>query len=181
MKVSFLDAEDYFRRAVMEMVLVTRGKGDAAISVSVCAFDTKEEAERFCGMVGRLTRYKDTDEWGWIVTRIVKPYEEYDVNAVFDFEDLIFLDNRAIQKTLREVDDSLLAKALKGVSTEVADKIFENMSKRAAKMLKEDMECMGQIPIADIKAAQKEIINVVQKLADTGEIVVVDRDSDIIC
>lgn len=63
--------------------------------------------------------------------------------CIFNFEDLVMLDNRAIQKILRDTDAIELSKALKGASTEVQDKIFRNMSNRAATMLKEDMEFMG--------------------------------------
>jgi flagellar motor switch protein FliG len=94
------------------------------------------------------------------------------------FEDIVLLDDRAIQKVLREVDSSELAKALKAVDTEVQDKIFRNMSKRAASLLKEDMEFMGPIRIRDVEEAQQKIVNIIRKLEDAGEIVVARAGED---
>ncbi|MBF3355648.1 flagellar motor switch protein FliG, partial [Leptospira borgpetersenii serovar Hardjo-bovis] len=68
---------------------------------------------------------------------------------MFVFEDIVLLDDRAIQKVMREVDNSDLAEALKSVDTEVQEKIFKNMSKRAANLLREDMDFMGPIRIKD--------------------------------
>ncbi|PJZ54281.1 flagellar motor switch protein FliG, partial [Leptospira adleri] len=73
---------------------------------------------------------------------------------MFVFEDIVLLDDRAIQKVMREVDNSDLAKALKSVDTEVQEKIFKNMSKRAANLLREDMDFMGPIRIKDVEDAQ---------------------------
>lgn len=90
---------------------------------------------------------------------------------MFVFEDVITLDDRSIQKVLRHVDTSDLAKALKAVDPEVQDKIFRNMSKRAAQMLKEDMEYMGPIRLKDVEEAQQKIVNIIRKLEEQGEIV----------
>lgn len=75
---------------------------------------------------------------------------------MFVFEDIVLLDDRAIQKVMREVDNSDLAKALKSVDTEVQEKIFKNMSKRAANLLREDMDFMGPIRIKDVEDAQQK-------------------------
>ncbi|MDR1374123.1 MAG: flagellar motor switch protein FliG, partial [Treponema sp.] len=91
---------------------------------------------------------------------------------MFVFEDIVMLDDRAIQKVMREVDSQELAKALKSVDTEVQDKIFRNMSKRAASMLKEDMEYMGPVRLKDVEEAQQKIVSIIRHLEDTGEIVV---------
>jgi flagellar motor switch protein FliG len=88
------------------------------------------------------------------------------------------LDDRAIQKVLREVDSQELAKALKSVDTEVQDKIFRNMSKRAAGMLKEDMEYMGPVRLKDVEEAQQKIVSIIRHLEDTGEIVVARAGED---
>lgn len=94
----------------------------------------------------------------------------------FTFDDLVSLDNRAIQKILREVDQQELALALKGADTEVQDKIFSNMSRRAAGMLKEDMEFMGPARLCDVEAAQQNIIRIAKRLEEDGDIVIV-RDN----
>ena len=97
---------------------------------------------------------------------------------MFVFEDIVLLDDRAIQKVLREVDQQELAKALKAVDTEVQDKIFRNMSKRAAGMLKEDMEFMGLIRLKDVEEAQQKIVSIIRHLEDTGEIVIARSGED---
>ncbi len=97
---------------------------------------------------------------------------------MFVFEDIVMLDDRAIQKVLREVDTTELAKALKSVDTEVQDKIYRNMSKRAATLLKEDMEYMGPIRMKDVEEAQQKIVSIIRKLEEQGEIVVARAGED---
>ncbi|RKX89906.1 MAG: flagellar motor switch protein FliG [Spirochaetes bacterium] len=97
---------------------------------------------------------------------------------MFVFEDIVLLDDRAIQKVLREVDTGELAKALRGVDAEVQDKIFKNMSKRAAAMLKEEMEYMGPIRLKDVEETQQKIVSIIRKLEDSGEIVVARSGED---
>ncbi|MDR1971578.1 MAG: flagellar motor switch protein FliG [Treponema sp.] len=97
---------------------------------------------------------------------------------MFVFEDIVMLDDRAIQKVLREVDSQELSKALKSVDTEVQDKIFRNMSKRAASMLKEDMEYLGPVRLKDVEEAQQKIVSIIRHLEDTGEIVVARAGED---
>jgi flagellar motor switch protein FliG len=97
---------------------------------------------------------------------------------MFVFEDIVMLDDRAIQKVMREVDSQELAKALKSVDTEVQDKIFRNMSKRAAGMLKEDMEYMGPVRLKDVEEAQQKIVSIIRHLEDNGEIVVARSGED---
>jgi len=97
---------------------------------------------------------------------------------MFVFEDIVMLDDRAIQKVMREVDSQELAKALKSVDSEVQDKIFKNMSKRAASILKEDMEYMGPVRLKDVEEAQQKIVSIIRHLEDTGEIVVARAGED---
>lgn len=94
------------------------------------------------------------------------------------FSDIVYLDDRAIQKCLREIDNATLAKALKGAEYTVINKITRNMSKRAATMLLEDMEFMGPVRKKDIFEAQEEFIRIVKKLEEKGEIVVAIPASD---
>ncbi len=91
---------------------------------------------------------------------------------MFIFEDIVLLDDRSIQKVLREVDTQDLAKALKGVDAEVQEKIYRNMSKRAATLLREDMDFMGPIRLRDVEEAQQKIVNIIRKLEESGEIIV---------
>jgi len=97
---------------------------------------------------------------------------------MFVFEDIVMLDDRSIQKVMREVDSQELAKALKSVDTEVQDKIFRNMSKRAASMLKEDMEYMGPVRLKDVEESQQKIVSIIRHLEDTGEIVIARAGED---
>lgn len=91
-------------------------------------------------------------------------------DCLFSFEDFQYLDDRAIQKVLRDIDMQELAKALKGASTEVQTKIFRNMSQRAATMLKEDMEWMGPVRAQDVDAAQANLVKIVFRLSNNGDI-----------
>jgi flagellar motor switch protein FliG len=91
---------------------------------------------------------------------------------MFVFEDIITLDDGSIQKVLREVDVKELSLALKGVAEEVQQRIFRNMSERAANMLKEDMEFMGPVRLRNVEEAQQRIVGVIRRLEEAGEIVV---------
>ncbi|HAV00986.1 MAG: flagellar motor switch protein FliG [Lachnospiraceae bacterium] len=91
---------------------------------------------------------------------------------MFVFEDILLLDDRAIQRVLRDVDNSDLAIALKGANEEVQNAIFNNLSKRLAVMIKEDMEFMGPVRMKDVEEAQQKIVNIIRKLEDSSEIVI---------
>ncbi|HDS30766.1 MAG TPA: flagellar motor switch protein FliG [Firmicutes bacterium] len=93
-------------------------------------------------------------------------------NLMFVFEDIVHLDDRSVQQVLREVDTKELSLALKGVSDEVAQKVFRNMSKRAASMLQEEMEFMGPVRLRDVEAAQQRIVNIIRQLEDQGDIII---------
>ena len=91
---------------------------------------------------------------------------------MFVFEDILLLDDRAIQRVLRDVDNSDLAIALKGSNEEVQNAIFNNLSKRLGVMIKEDMEFMGPVRMKDVEEAQQKIVNIIRKLEDSAEIVI---------
>ena len=88
------------------------------------------------------------------------------------FEDILLLDDRAIQRVLRDVPTDDLALALKSTNEQVQNAIFNNMSKRLAVMIKEDMEFMGPVRMKDVEEAQQKIVNIIRKLEDTGEIII---------
>lgn len=90
---------------------------------------------------------------------------------MFVFEDIVSLDSRSIQRVIREIDNSQWALALKGASEEVKEVIFTNMSKRLVEMIKEDIEFMGPVRIGDIDEAQQNIVNIIRKLEEDGEII----------
>ncbi|MCM1257413.1 MAG: flagellar motor switch protein FliG [Roseburia sp.] len=91
---------------------------------------------------------------------------------MFVFEDILLLDDRAIQRVLRDVDNNDLSIALKGSNEEVQNAIFKNLSKRLAAMIKEDMEFMGPVRMKDVEEAQQKIVGVIRKLEDSAEIVI---------
>ncbi|MDW7651570.1 MAG: flagellar motor switch protein FliG [Bacillota bacterium] len=91
---------------------------------------------------------------------------------MFIFEDIISLDNASIQRIIREIDQKDLALALKGSSDEVRDRVFRNVSKRAAEMLREDIEFMGPVRLREVEEAQQRIVGVIRKLDETGEIII---------
>ncbi len=84
----------------------------------------------------------------------------------------MLLDNRAIQRVLRDVDNNDLAIAMKNANEQVQNAIFDNLSKRLAVMIKEDMEFMGPVRMKDVEEAQQKIVNIIRKLEDSGEIVI---------
>ena len=108
---------------------------------------------------------------------ILESLEEDDAELVeeirrlmFVFEDLLKLDDKAVQKLLKEVDNSQWATALKGASEEIVEKIFSNLSQRAAETLREDMEYLGPVRVSDVEAMQQQIVDVVRRLEDAGDI-----------
>jgi flagellar motor switch protein FliG len=111
-------------------------------------------------------------------TSIIDNVREYDpdlaqkiLEEMFIFENLLEVDDRGIQLLLREVQSDSLIIALKGAPEELRDKIFRNMSQRAAEMLKEDLEAKGPVRLSEVEAEQKEILKIARRLADEGQIV----------
>ena len=97
---------------------------------------------------------------------------------MFVFEDILSLDDRAIQRVLRDVDNADLALALKGATEEVQNVILNNLSKRLAVMIREDMDFMGPVRMKDVEEAQQKIVNVIRKLEDSAEIVIARGGGD---
>ena len=91
---------------------------------------------------------------------------------MFVFEDILLLEDRAIQRVLRDVDNNDLEMALKSANEQVQNAIFNNLSKRLAVMIKEDMDFMGPVCMKDVEEAQQKIVNIIRKLEDSGEIVI---------
>ena len=97
---------------------------------------------------------------------------------MFVFEDINQVDDKGIQAVLKEIDKDELSLGLKTASEELKEKIFGNMSARAVAMIKEDMEYMGPMRVADVEAAQQRIVDVVRRLEDSGEIIILDRGGE---
>lgn len=101
---------------------------------------------------------------------------------MFVFEDILKVDDKGIQSILKEVDNDQLGLALKTASQELQQKIFKNMSERAATLIKEDMQYMGPVRVSDVESAQQRIVDIVRRLEDAGEIIIAGRggESDLI-
>jgi flagellar motor switch protein FliG len=93
------------------------------------------------------------------------------MDNMFTFDDLNKLDDKGIQMLMKEVQSESLVVALKGATPELREKIFRNMSSRAAETLKEDLEGRGPVRLSEVEAEQKEILKIVRRLADEGQIV----------
>jgi len=99
-------------------------------------------------------------------------------NLMFVFEDVMLLDDRSMQRVLKEIDTKELSMALKGASDELQDKFFRNMSSRAAEMIKEEMEYMGPIRLKDVEEVQQRIVDVIRRLEEDGEIIISGRGGE---
>lgn len=99
-------------------------------------------------------------------------------DQMFTFDNVLELDDRAVQLLLREVQSESLIIALKGTSQELKDKVFKNMSSRAAEALKEDLDSKGPVRLSEVEAEQKEILKIIRRLADEGQIVLGGKGGD---
>lgn len=121
-----------------------------------------------------IMNFMDTSVEGDLMDSI----KEIDADLGTEIEDLMFVfdnlkdvDDRGIQTLLREVSSEVLIVALKGADTELQEKIFGNMSKRAAELLRDDLEAKGPVKVSEVEAAQKDILTIARRLADSGEII----------
>jgi len=126
-------------------------------------------ARTVADILNAMERDKSGEELGKIEKADTEMHQQIK-DLLFVFENLMDVDDRGIQALLREVGSDTLAVALRGAEPEVQEKILKNMSKRAAEILKDDMEARGPVKLADVEAAQKEIVTVAQRLADEGTI-----------
>jgi flagellar motor switch protein FliG len=120
-----------------------------------------------------IMNYLDTNVEGQLMDSIREHDEEMAQqiqDLMFVFENLLEVDDRAIQAILREVQQDVLMKALKGADENLKEKILKNMSKRAAEMLADDLEAMGPVRVSEVETAQKEILSTARRLSDAGEI-----------
>ena len=97
---------------------------------------------------------------------------------MFVFEDILHVDDKGIQAVLKEIDNDELCLALKTATDQLKEKIFTNMSARAAELIKEDMAYMGPVRLSDVEAAQQRIVDVVRRLEDAGEIIISGRGGE---
>jgi flagellar motor switch protein FliG len=126
-------------------------------------------ARTVADILNAMERDKSGEELGKIEKADTEMHQQIK-DLLFVFDNLLDVDDRGIQALLREVGSDTLAIALRGAEPEVQEKILKNMSKRAAEILKDDMEARGPVKLADVEAAQKEIVTIAQRLADEGTI-----------
>ncbi|CAG9296161.1 Flagellar motor switch protein FliG [Celerinatantimonas diazotrophica] len=120
-----------------------------------------------------IMNYLDTNVEGMLMDSIRESDEEMAQqiqDLMFVFENLIDVDDRGIQTLLRDVQQEVLLKAIKGTDDQLKEKILRNMSKRAAEMLQDDLEAMGPVRVSEVESAQKEILSTARRLSDAGEI-----------
>jgi len=112
----------------------------------------------------------------------LKSYDEDMAQQIMDemfvFDNIMDVDDKGIQALLREVQSETLIIALKGTTEEMRDKIFRNMSSRAAEMMKEDLETKGPVKLSEVEAQQKQILQIVRRLVDEGQIMLAGKGGD---
>ncbi len=118
-------------------------------------------------------------------TSVLNSIREYDgelaqqiQDQMFTFDNLMDLDDRSMQRLLREIQNDSLIVALKGTSEALKNKIFKNMSSRASEMLKEDLEAKGPVKLSEVETEQREILKIVRALAEEGEVVLAGKGDD---
>ena len=116
---------------------------------------------------------------------VLESVREYDpdlaqaiIDKMFVFDNIIDIDDRGIQTVLREVQSESLIVALKGASEELREKVFKNMSQRAAETLREELESKGPVRLSEVENEQKEILKIVRRLTDEGQIAVAGKGEE---
>jgi flagellar motor switch protein FliG len=128
-----------------------------------------------------IMNYLDTNIEGRLMDAIRETDKEMSQqiqDLMFVFDNLIDIDDRGIQAILRETQQETLMKAIKGTDEELRKKIISNMSTRAAEMLLDDLEVLGPVRLVEVLAAQKEILSIARRLAETGEVIIGGGGSD---
>ncbi|WP_144395173.1 flagellar motor switch protein FliG [Pleionea sediminis] len=136
---------------------------------------TSSKAAQIGGVkkVADIMNFLDTNVESTLIENIKEVDEDLGQqiqDLMFVFDNLIDIDDRGIQSLLREVSTDTLVLALKGSDEDIKEKIFNNMSKRAAELMKDDLEAMGPVKVSEVENAQKEILTVARRMADAGEI-----------
>jgi hypothetical protein len=159
-------------------VITVYGHGETIDKIAVNLFFDRQDAYVYCRMVSSIKPEGES----FVYARTIAKNTQYFLPNLLPmvFADIVLLDDRSIQKIMREIDSADLARALIGETEEVQEKIFRNMSKRAAGMLQEDMENISPLRKEVIKAAQEKILDIVFRLEDGGEIVICHSDGDLI-
>jgi flagellar motor switch protein FliG len=160
------------------IVITTYGHNETIDKIAISSFGGSEgnccqgsDAKTYCDAINALELKGDA----WVFAKVLSENTPYSLDALLPlkFSDLITkLDDKAIQKILSETDSQDIARALKGEIETVKEKIFTNMTKRASQMLKEDIEYLGPTPIKDVRESQENLVNIIRRLHQCGEIVI---------
>jgi len=161
------------------IVVTTYGHEKTLDKIAVSLFDEidagyndrdDKNAKMYCDTINSLELKGDS----WVIATIVSENNQYTLDNFLPvtFDIILKMDDRSIQKVLRETHDYDLAIAIKNENEDIQEKIFRNLSKRMALILKENLEIMGPMRTQDIRAAQERILSVIFHLEETGEIVV---------
>ena len=165
------------------IVVTAYGHNKKIDNIAVSLFDVSphgnRSADTYCETINSLELRGEA----WVFAQSISENLHYTLDKFqplrFD-STILKLDDRSVQKVIREVYSQELAKALKNVDVEVQTKIFSNMTTRAAAMLKEDMEYMGPVMLRDVKEAQEKITSLIRHLEDTGEIIIAGEGEELI-
>jgi len=165
-------ASQYFREN-KSIVITTYGHDRIIDKISVSLFDYfndgDQNVENYCTTINNL-ELKDNN---WVFGKFISQNTPYFLHTFIplQFDDIVQrLDNRVLQKVIREIDVNVLAKALKSENEFIQSIIFKGMTKRASTMLKEDMECLGLIGQKDSEQAKDQILSIIRRLIECGEI-----------
>ena len=157
------------------IVITAYGHEKTLDKIAVSLFDDSgnhddENAKTYCDTINNLELKGES----WVIAKIVSENNQFTLDNFLPitFDLILQLDDRSLEKVLREVDARDLAVAIKHGSMAIQEKVFRNMSMRASSMLKEDMEFMGPMRTQDIRAAQERILSIIHHLEYTGEIVI---------
>jgi flagellar motor switch protein FliG len=170
----------YFRED-KNVVITSYGHDRTIDKISVSLFDSLSDGdqniENYCDTINNL-ELKDNN---WVYARLISQNTPYFLHTFIplQFLDIIQkLDDRALEKVIRETDFNVLVKALKNEKEDIQSKIFARMTKRASSMLKEDMECIGFIGQKDSEKAKNEILFIIRRLIECGEILSPYKDCE---
>jgi len=160
-----------------DLVITVYGHDKTIDKIAVCAFDkpysyfrgynNDSDAPNYCDTLNNL----ELNGNSWVYAKIVYENKPYTLDSLLPLEFDVFLrlDDKTIQRVLREVNSQVIAMALKGEKEAIKERIFSNMSERAVQMLKEEMD---YIPGIGIEESREKIINAIRRLEETGEIVI---------
>jgi flagellar motor switch protein FliG len=174
MRVAVLDG--VHPAALKELDTILEGQLGASVELKVAGMGGVQAAADILNTVGSEIEEGVLEHVAQADGELKEEIQE----RMFDFESLNNLDDRGIQAVLREVSSDTLVLALKGGSTGLRERVFKNMSGRAAEMLREDMESRGPVRLVEVETAQKEIIAVVDRLVEEGTVVMQGKGDDFV-